>query len=428
MESSISKLRGLEDDMKKCFRCSLCKMVPLPVVTNPKYSDCCPANREYHFHGYSGSGKSIMALSLLDGRIKADENLARTTFACAACGYCDVACKFIMDAERHDINMALREHIVDEGFGLDIHKDIVGRIVANGDAGTVLTGGPEVNAGAVPGVKTVPQEKAKVLLFGGCLPDDATSAQTFAKLARLVVHAGVDAGVLSPMEPNSGVYAYWTGFRDAFSSLAEKTVGMLDDSQSSTVVVASGADLGMFRAKYPQYAKAPNARVVHATELLEELIRKKKLKLPRPVKKTVTYHDPCYLGRQSEPPVVWKGEEKMTHGCMTYTDPPRPINRGGSGVYDPPRNILRAIEGLNFVEMFRIREYAFCCGGGGGVPDAYPDLAKSAAAHRIEEARDSGAECIVTACHQCVKNLSRKDLTMPVMDIIDLVFEASGIQ
>lgn len=425
---SLIKLQELEDEMKKCFRCSLCKMVPLPVLTNPKYSDCCPANREFHFHGYSGSGKSIMALSLIDGRIQVDETLAKITFACTACGYCDVACKFIMDAERHEVNMTLREHIVDKGFGLDVHKKIVDLMVAGKAGGNGKT---KSLADSVSGLKLAPRQKAKVLIYGGCLSGDNYSFRVAEKLARLLVHAGLDVGVLEH-EPNSGLFAYWTGHRDAFVKLAEKTAAAFDETGSTTVVAVSGADLGMFRAKYPEYAKAPNAKVVHATELLDKLIKKGTIKLKKSVHKKVTYHDPCYLGRQSEPPVKWEGETKMTHGCMTYTDPPKPVNRGGDGVFDAPRNILNAIDGLEFVEMFRIREYSFCCGGGGGVPKAYPDLAKSTAAHRIEEARDVGAQCLITACHNCARNLSAnsdsgKQDSMPVMDIIDMVYEAADI-
>jgi Fe-S oxidoreductase len=118
---------------------------------------------------------------------------------------------------------------------------------------------------------------------------------------------------------------------------------------------------------------------------------------------------------------------------MKYEVPDRPVNRGCNGVYDAPRNILRSIDGVDFVELYRIREYSFCCGGGGGVPKAYPELAGSAALHRMEEARDVGADHLVTACHQCritLKNAqetARQD-SMPVLDIIDLVHEAAAVQ
>jgi Fe-S oxidoreductase len=201
----------------------------------------------------------------------------------------------------------------------------------------------------------------------------------------------------------------------------------------NTVVTVSGSCLGALRSKYPEYARAPKAGVMHATEFLAQLIKDKRLSLPRPIKRKVTYHDPCYLGRQSEPPITWAGEYKTTHGCMTYTDPPKEINRGVRGVYDEPRHILKNIEGLDFIEMYRIREYSYCCGGGGGVPKAYPDLAQATALDRLEEAIDVGAECLITACHHCRANLSRSQQPsgksqLPVVDIIDLVFEAADIK
>ena len=104
-----------------------------------------------------------------------------------------------------------------------------------------------------------------------------------------------------------------------------------------------------------------------------------------------------------------------------------------NGVFDAPRHILNSIDGLKFNEMVRIREYSFCCGGGGGVPQAYPELAKASALHRIDEAMDVGADCLVTACHQCRINLSdaqtgESTKPIPIIDIIDLVYEAANIE
>ena len=139
---SLSKLMQLEADMKKCFRCSLCKMVPLPTVLDSRFSNGCPASRELHFHGYSGSGKSITGLSLIERRIEVDEALAEIAFACTACGLCDVSCKFIMEAERHQVNMALREHVVDEGFGPSAHRQMIENLDAHGHP----DGTPQVSA------------------------------------------------------------------------------------------------------------------------------------------------------------------------------------------------------------------------------------------------------------------------------------------
>lgn len=430
---ALSKLRDLEGEMRKCFRCSLCKMVPLPTVLNPKYSDGCPASREFHFHGYSGSGKNIMALSLLDERIEVDSTLASITFACTACGLCDVSCKFIMEAERHAVIMALREHIVDEGFALPAHQQLIHNMAQHGRPTANSANSPPSWASDL-NLKVMPRQKAPILLFAGCLQcDDPASAQVTRNLARLLLHAGVDFGILGQAEGSCGLPAYWTGHRDAFVQAATDMADVLDSLEVHTVVTVSGSCLGAMRSKYPEYARAPKARVVHATEFLAQLIKDRKLRLTRPVRRKVTFHDPCYLGRQSEPPLDWEGEYKTSHGCMTYADPPREINRGVHGVFDEPRQLLRAIDGLDFVEMYRIREYSYCCGGGGGVPLAYPDLARSAALHRIEEAVDVGAECLVTACHHCRANLSKSQQSaeqhlLPIFDIIDLVCEAAGIE
>jgi len=80
--------------------------------------------------------------------------------------------------------------------------------------------------------------------------------------------------------------------------------------------------------------------------------------------------------------------------------------------------------------MHRIREYAYCCGGGGGVPDAHPNVASRAAAQRIDEALDVDAEVLVTACQHCRANLTRweKENTLPVTDLVDLVYDAAGLE
>jgi len=429
---SLSKLTHLEAEMKKCFRCSLCKMVPLPTVLDSRYSNGCPAARELHFHGYSGSGKSITSLSLLEGRIEVDAALAEIAFACTACGLCDVSCKFIMEAERHQINMALREHVVEEGCGPPAHRQMIENLDAHGHPDGVARGSASSWAEGLD-LEVAPADSASVLLLAGCEVSRSADASAVArKLALLMSRAGVDFAILGDAEDCCGMPAYWTGHRDVFTKIAAARAQRLDELGASTIVVTSGSCLGAMRSKYPEYARAPRAQVVHATELLARLIEEGKLPLPRTVERKVTYHDPCYLGRQSEPPLVWEGEYKKTHGCMTYAVPPREINRGIRGVFDPPRRVLRAIRGLDFVEMHRIREYSFCCGGGGGVPEAYPELARTTALHRLEEAAGVGAEHLVTACHHCRENLTRAQQSaqdrLPVLDIIDLVYQASGIE
>jgi heterodisulfide reductase subunit D len=423
------RLESLRPEMQKCTRCSLCKMVPMPTVQDARFANACPPINANHFHAYSGGGLQVMALSLLDGRIEVDEDLARIAFACTTCGLCDVSCKFIMEAERQEVILALREHIVAEGHGPKEHGAAIERLRQTGYA----HGAPRaehLNWSEGLDLKRLPTESAEVLLYTGASAyDDPKQAQTARKLGELMLAAGLDVGVLE-LEPDTGIDAFWTAHRDAFEKHAAKVCDILDASGAKTIVTPSGSHLGLLRAHYPRYARAPRAEVLHASELLDRLIRKRRLRLRRSIERRVTYHDPCYLGRQSEPPQPWEGEEKQSHGVLTYFDPPKPINYGVRGVYEPPRRILEQIPGLELREMHRIREYSFCCGGGGGVPAVHPEVARTAAESRREEARAVGAQAIVTACHYCANNLERwqNDGSMPILELIDLVYEAAGLQ
>jgi len=142
----------------------------------------------------------------------------------------------------------------------------------------------------------------------------------------------------------------------------------------------------------------------------------------------VTYHDPCHLGRQGEPYVPWSGKEKKIFDQAVCYDPPRPRYNGAWGVYESPRDILKAIPGLELVEMERIKEASWCCGAGGGSYEAYPEFSRWTAHERIEEAMSTGADAIVTACPWCERNFldaaSGESRKMKVFDILELVQQA----
>ena len=426
---SLERLESLRHEMKKCVRCSLCKLVPMPTIQDTRFTSACPPVNEYQFHAYSGGGIQVMALALLDGRIELDQDLAQTVAACTTCGLCDVACKFIMAAERQNVIMALKEHLVEGGqalAGQRLRSDNLERYGYS--AGKPVLAPGQWAKGL--GIKNLPGDSANVLLFAGAgTCQERQHASSARKLAQILQKAGVDFGILAENEPDSGIEAYWTGHRQTFEKQARHVVDLLDQTGVKTIVTLCGEDLGMLRGKYPSYSRAPQARVLHASEFLLPLIQKRKLRLTRPVHLTATYHDPCYLGRQSEPPQFWQGEERRTHGVMTYFVPPKPINYGVNGVYEAPRQILRSIQGLRLIEMQRVREYAFCCGGGGGVPDTHPNVARSAALQRIEEASTLGAETLISACQHCLQNLTRWQVEkkMPVVDLVDIVYEAAGL-
>jgi Fe-S oxidoreductase len=151
------------------------------------------------------------------------------------------------------------------------------------------------------------------------------------------------------------------------------------------------------------------------------MVKKGSLKLTKPVNARMTYHDSCGISRLADPWTPWKGER----GWMGTVSPRLKRRRGTEGLYGQPRNILKAIPGLNFVEMPRTRENAFCCGAGRGTKEAFPQLASFSAKHRLEEVKHVGAEMLVSACPWCKNNfaLAAKETGNPVkvMDISELI-------
>ena len=94
-----------------------------------------------------------------------------------------------------------------------------------------------------------------------------------------------------------------------------------------------------YKVLYPKLGLDTGVKVWHITEYLAELVEQGKLKPTKPVDMTVTYHDPCHLGRLSEPWIAWKGVQRERH--MRVYDPPRTLRRGTYGVYEPPRDLLQ---------------------------------------------------------------------------------------
>ena len=124
--------------------------------------------------------------------------------------------------------------------------------------------------------------------------------------------------------------------------------------------------------------------------------------------------------------VHWKGREVPGH--IRIYDPPKEFRRGTYGVYEPPRYILNSIAGLELLEMDRIKEYAWCCGAGGGVQESNPVFAGWTAGERIDEAEATGAEAIITACPGCEQTLGEaikaRGSKLRIYDVVEVLNKA----
>lgn len=429
---SLAELERYRDDINKCFRCNLCKMAPLPLIRDVDFVSACPISSHYHHHAWSGSGLQFLAHSLIDGRLAASADMAEVAFACRTCGYCDVACKSIMDAERTGVIQALREHLVEAGFAPASNRAALENMRQHGHAtGAVST--PVADWARAQGIKVLPEQSAATLLLAGDeLHSDPAAFAVLQKLAAMLGWAGIDFGVLAD-EPASGVHAWWAAGRTELQQAARSMAERITACGVRTVVTASGSALGMLRAKYADYGVSlPGIEIRHASELLADLLRRGKLR-PRPDAPPlrVTYHDPCFLGRHAEPTEPWAGEVRVAFGQLRYEEPPKAIRYGTRGIYDAPREVLRALPGVELVEMPRIREYALCCGYGGGSLSEYAELVDASGRERLREAASVEPNVLATACGFCAHHFRSTQAGadapgrhLRVADLIDLVHDA----
>ncbi len=413
--------------IKRCLRCSVCKWIPQVQIKSQKYASGCPAIDIYNFHPYSGGGKIILALAYEMGRLKPTEELRDIVYKCTECGNCAVACKYMNTLEPLEIIMKLREKLVSVGCGpmpkQQAYIDAVKKVH---------------NPYNEPHEKRIDwltdeiklDPNAKVLYFVGCTSSYRRKEMAIAA-ARIMNEAGVPFNILQDDEFCCGSPILRTGDVYTFEQILNRNIDIIESKGIETVVFSCAGCYDTFKVDYPLRRKY-NFRVLHTVELFDELITSRQLQLTNQVPLIVTYHDPCHLGRNAERYEDWDGDIVPLMPLVSINIPPKPKRTGSKGVYDAPRNILNSIPGLKFVEMERIQEYAYCCGAGAGVKSAFPEMALKTAITRVDEAEDSGAEIIVSACPFCSTNLQDgikgKNSKLIYYDINELILMALGLE
>ena len=413
--------------IKRCVRCSVCKWIPQVQIKSQKYASACPAIDIYNFHPYSGGGKIILALAYEMGRIKPSEELRDIVYKCTECGNCAVACKYMNVLEPLEIMMKLREKLVKDGFGPMPQQQLYTEAVKK--VHNPYNEPHEKRLDWIPDDINL-SPNAKILYFVGCTSSYRRKEMAIAA-ARIMNEADVPFNVLQGDEFCCGSPILRIGDKDTFEDILNKNLDIIESKGIETVVFSCAGCYDTFKVDYPLSRKY-NFKVKHIVELFDDLIESGDLKLTKNVPITVTYHDPCHLGRNAERYEDWDGDSVPLMPLVSINVPPKPKRTGSNGIYDAPRNILNKIPGLKFVEMERIQEYAYCCGAGAGVKSAFPEMALKTAKTRIEEAEDSGADIIVSACPFCSTNLQdgiiEKNSKLKYFDISELIMMALGLE
>jgi Fe-S oxidoreductase len=421
---------ALEDykaDMERCSQCSYCKWIPLDHVKSWRFARGCPSIGYNNFLSYSARGRFAVALSLINGQSTYTDRVVDIVYKCTTCGSCDVSDKICRyNLEPLEMIHELKFRLVEDGQVLPALQAVIEHLRQQDNMMMEPAAGRGDWAKGLD-IKHVTDEPAQVLFHAGCrfsydqpLKESARTAVTLLK------NAGVDIGIMGRDESCCGGRAYDMGYRDEFVRSAEKMAKAWRAAGVKTVVTSCADCYQTFSRLYPPLGI--NFEVLHITQYLDRLIKEGKIKFTRTLPMRVTYHDPCHLGRRGEPYVPWQGKEKKVKNQIVVYEPRRPRYNGAWGVYDPPRDVLKSIPGLELVEMERNREYAWCCGAGGGVREAYPDFSGWTAGERIEEAKATGAEALVSACGWCERNFLDAVVAagdkLKVYDIVDLVKQA----
>jgi Fe-S oxidoreductase len=413
------------NDMETCRRCSACKFIPLEKIKGFERVNVCPSISRYEFHTYSGGGRMVLGTALLSDRVGYSEKLMEVMYNCQLCGACDISCKYSMDMEVQESINAMRIKAVEDGHTNDILDKLISSLRKRG---TMVVGNQTKRGEWATGlnVKDITQEKAEVAYFAGCRTAYDTGLWKIARMnVEILQKAGVEIGIAGENEICCGGRAYQMGYEDDFLRQAKINVEMLKQAGVKTLVTGCAECYQAFKVLYDKFQLKGDLEVLHSTEYFARLIEEGKIKPVKAINLRVTYQDPCHLGRLGEPWIHWSG--KQLPGHMRLFDPPKQFRRGTHGSYTAPRRVLESIPGLTVVEMERTKEYAWCCGAGGGVKESNPEFAAWTARERIKEATWTGAEALVTACPGCLRNFresQEKESQLGIYDVTELLEKA----
>jgi Fe-S oxidoreductase len=386
--------KGLEERSAGCVLCGSCyghgPANPMEDVPGPKSK--CPPYEFYRFQRFTPKSRWLMTQRVFHGLDPITPELKEVIYTCTNCLMCQELCGVRDDGYGPwDITVAMREEMTERDGPIEAHRPLFEGLRQYDHPWSR----PKAERGMWAdglGLKKLGSGNATTLLFAGCSADRDSGRAGAVALAKLMQTVGEDFVILGDEEKCCGLYAYDLGFRREYDRLEKENLNGIRKAGIRQVVVVCGSCQRIWR----QYAKKaePQISVLHGVEYVEDLVQTGRLKFSKTVLKKVTYHDSCHLGR----------------GCE---------------VYQAPRTILRSIPGIELVEMERNRRWAWCCGGGGGVPEAYPELAQWNAEDRLREATETGAELVLTSSALCQRSFSTcSDGALPTMDLLEFACQA----
>lgn len=387
-------------EMEACTRCGEC-IDACPTYAEAQSDDIHPQQKIARTKSFWKADHLGFLARLFGIRPPTEEDQAahgQGVYQCTLCARCHVVCPVQIDTRPLWISM--REQLVAWGLYPEVFDTLRERVTSQYN----ISGDDNANRLVwTENMEHIPdglerKQGVDTVYFVGCVgslyPRVYRVPQSF---VQILERAGENFTTLGGDEWCCGFPLEIAGMGKSAHELARHNVEAVRETGARRLVTTCPSCYHTWADEYPRLLGEPlGVEVLHATELLTEMIAEGRIKLhgfPQPV----TYHDPCDLGRTS-------------------------------GIYDEPRRIIQAIPGIQFAEMSENREMALCCGGGGDAEMADAQLTAAVGKRRIQQAQETGAKVVISACQQCNRTLAeaaRKNrIRVRAMDITEVVWRA----
>lgn len=335
------------DAFKLCYQCGLCDAV-------------CPWNEFTAF-----SMRRLLRESAF-GFVQIEEE---TMWRCTTCGRCLMRCPRGVD--QIGMGIALRRLAAEYGVLPQAVKPVRTAIGSITSQGNPLREERATRAKWVEGLGVKAFEPGTAYLYFPCCYTcyDQRLMKVARATAKVLAHLRIDFGILGEKENCCGESVRKIGEEEVYKDLAKGNLKAFVDAEVRRIIVSSPHCYHTMNHEYPDFGL--DLPVSHVVQILHEALEDGRLRPSKPYPKKVIYHDPCYLGRHN-------------------------------GLYDQPRELLKAIPGLELLEFERTREDSLCCGMGGGRIWMETPREERFSNRKLEEAVAKGAEVLATACPYCI--------------------------
>ena len=377
-----------KDIFYQCGKCGTCRTA----YHEEGWPRVCPSGEFGSFEAYFLGGKNLLTWGLTTDKLKWTENLARIFYSCSVCLACTQQCQI---PEIHyyagEWLMAMREEAVRLGFGpMPEQSRYSDHVIKENNP---YFEKHEDRLKWLPShIKQTPD--AKLAYFVGCTSSYREQGVAIAT-AEILNSLQVDFRILKEERCCSSP-VYMTGQSEKAKELAEKNVNIFKEAGIETIITSCAGCYRTWKDTYPNIFKIDHGiEVKHLPEFISAKLKSGELSFNKEINMKITYHDPCHIGRHM-------------------------------GIYKAPRDVFEQIPGINLIEMNRNRQNSWCCGSGGGVRSAFKDLSAFAANERIEEAKSTTAEAIVSCCPFCLNQFKAniQDNEIQALDLSELVKKA----